>query len=124
VPWMQALIQLNRGNLSKANDLLDTASVYARAYSGILYTRGLVSLQAGKGDEALQSFQRILDLRAINLGDPAAALAVLGTARAYALLGETAKSRIAYQDVLALWKDADPDLPLPKQAREEYLKIQ
>jgi tetratricopeptide (TPR) repeat protein/predicted Ser/Thr protein kinase len=124
VPWMQALIQLNRGNLSKANDLLDTASVYARAYSGILYTRGLVSLQAGKGDEALQSFQRILDLRAINLGDPAAALAVLGTARAYALQGETAKSRIAYQDVLALWKDADPDLPLPKQAREEYLKIQ
>ena len=124
MPWLNAMIHLNHGDGAKANDLLDTASLYARAVPGILYTRGLVDLQTGHGDEAGQQFQRVLDLRAINFGDPAAALAVLGRARAYALQGDRANSRIAYQDVLALWKDADPDLPLVKQAQQEYLKVQ
>ena len=51
------------------------------------------------------------------------ALAHLGVARAYALQGDTAKSRASYQDFLTLWKDADPDLPMLKQAREEYAKL-
>jgi len=124
VPWLNALIQLNHGDTAKANDLLDSAYLYARAVPGILYSRGLVYLQTGHGDEAAQQFQRILDLRALNFADPAAALAVLGRARAFALQGDKANSRIAYQDALAIWKDADPDLPLVKQAQQEYLKLQ
>jgi tetratricopeptide (TPR) repeat protein len=124
MPWLQALIQFNHGDNAKAMDLLDTASLYARAYNGVLYTRGTVDLQNGHGADAAQAFQRILELRGLNGGDPVASLAVLGMARAYALQGDRIKSRIAYQDVLALWKDADPDLPLVRQAREEYVRVQ
>jgi serine/threonine protein kinase/tetratricopeptide (TPR) repeat protein len=124
VPLLNAIAALNHGDTAKAIDLLEGASLYARAYPAVLYARGLAYQQAGRADDALQAYQRILDLRAINLADPASSLAVLGMARAYALKGDNAKSRIAYQDVLALWKDADPDLPLVKQAREEYAKVQ
>jgi hypothetical protein len=55
---------------------------------------------------------------------PLGALAHLGLARAYALQGDSAKSRAAYQDFLTLWKDADPDIPILKQAKAEYAKLQ
>ena len=55
---------------------------------------------------------------------PFGALARLGLGRAYALKGDTAKARAAYQDFLALWKDADPDIPILKQAKAEYAKLQ
>jgi eukaryotic-like serine/threonine-protein kinase len=58
------------------------------------------------------------------LNDPIAALAHLGLARAYALQGDNAKARAAYQGFLALWKDADPDIPILKQAKAEYAKLQ
>jgi hypothetical protein len=54
---------------------------------------------------------------------PLYSLARLGSARAYALAGDTAKSRAAYQDFLAFWKDADPDVPILKQAKSEYEKL-
>jgi hypothetical protein len=56
--------------------------------------------------------------------DPIISLASLGIARAQAQLGDKAKSRIAYQDVLAIWKDADANIPLVQQAKQEYLKVQ
>ena len=57
-------------------------------------------------------------------GDPVISLAVLGQARGYQLLGDTAKARTAYQDFFALWKDADPDIPILKEAKAEYAKLQ
>jgi tetratricopeptide (TPR) repeat protein len=124
VPLLNAIVALNHGDTAKAIDLLEGASLYARANPAVLYLRGIAYQKAGRADDALQVYQRILDLRAINLADPATSLAILGMARASALKGDKAKSRIAYQDVLALWKDADSDLPLVTQAREEYAKAQ
>ena len=98
--------------------------VYARTNTGVLYVRGLAYLKLGKGAEAAQAFQRILDLRTFALLDPIAPVAQLGLARAYALQGDKARSRIAYQDFLALWKDADPNLPLLREAKAEYARIQ
>ena len=58
------------------------------------------------------------------LNFPLGTLGHLGLARAYALSGDAAKSRTAYQDFLTLWKDADPDIPILKQAKTEYAKLQ
>jgi hypothetical protein len=72
---------------------------------------------------AAAEFQKILDHRGVDPLSPLYALAHLGSARAYALAGETSKSRTAYQDFLALWKDADPDIPILKEAKAEYAKL-
>ena len=124
VPQMKALIELRRGQPAKAMDLLDGAMVYGRADSGLLYQRGLTYLAAKQGKEALETFQRMFALRSVHEIDPPTALAQLGLARAYALQGDTAHSKIAYQDFLASWKDADADVPLLKAAKEEYAKLQ
>jgi serine/threonine protein kinase/tetratricopeptide (TPR) repeat protein len=123
-PVVRAIIELNHKNTAKAMDLLDGAMVYGRANNGVLYVRGITSLKMGQGKEAAQSFQRILELRSTYLGDPVAALAQLGLARAYAMQADTTRSRIAYQDFLALWKDADADAPPLRQAKEEYARLQ
>jgi hypothetical protein len=68
-------------------------------------------------------FQNVLDHRGIVLNKPIGALALLQLGRAYALQGDTAKAKIAYQDFLTLWKDADPDIPILKQAEAEYAKL-
>jgi len=77
-----------------------------------------------RGSEAAAEFQKILDHRSIIWNYPLGALAHVGLARAYALQGATAKAQGAYQDFLALWKDADPDIPILKQAKAEYAKLQ
>jgi len=81
-------------------------------------------LAAHKGSEAAAEFQKILDHRGLVLNQPIGALAHLGLVRAYVLQGDTAKARTAYQDFLTLWKDADPDIPILKQAKAEYAKLQ
>ena len=78
----------------------------------------------GQGGEAVQAFQRMLELRTVFPIDPLIPLANLGLGRAYALQKDTAHSRIAYQDFLAQWKDADADVRLLQQAKAEYAKIQ
>ena len=88
------------------------------------YVRGEAYLAANKGKEAAAEFQKILTHRGLVLNEPIGALARLGLARAHALAGDTANSRAAYQDLLALWKDADPDLPVLQQAKAEYAKLQ
>jgi eukaryotic-like serine/threonine-protein kinase len=88
------------------------------------YLRGLAYLQNKQGMEAAAEFQKILDHK-IALGPlPYVALAKLGLGRAYVLAGDSAKARVAYQDFLTLWKDADPDIPILKQAKSEYAKLQ
>jgi len=124
VPVVQAQIELNRGNSAKAIDLLDSAMVYARANTGVLYMRGNAYLKAGRGADAVQAFQRLLDLKAFAGVDSTMPLAHLGLARAYALQGDKAQSRVEYQNFLALWKDADPDVPLLREAKAEYARVQ
>jgi serine/threonine protein kinase/Flp pilus assembly protein TadD len=123
IPTVRAIVEWNNEQPLKAIDLLDGAMVYARANQGVLYARGLAYLQAGQGAQAAQEFQMVYDNRSV-YADPLTSLAKLGLARAYALQGDKSRSRLAYQDFLALWKDADPDVPLLKQARDEYAKVQ
>ena len=76
------------------------------------------------GNEAAAELQKILDHRGIVVSDPIGALARLQLGKAYTLAGDKTKARSAYQDFLTLWKDADPDIPILKQAKAEYAKLQ
>jgi len=89
-----------------------------------VYLRGEAYLLAHEGKEAAAEFQKIIDHPGVVLNFPLGALAHLQLGRAYALQGEVAKARAAYQDFLALWKDADPDIPILKEAKTEYAQLQ
>jgi tetratricopeptide (TPR) repeat protein/predicted Ser/Thr protein kinase len=123
VPLVKAQMELNRGNPGKAIDLLDSALVYARANSGVLYVRGNAFLKAGRGGDAVQAFQRLLDMKNVIIVDPVMPLAKVGLARAYVMAGDEARARVAYQDFLAAWKDADPDVPILRAVKAEYGKL-
>jgi hypothetical protein len=81
-------------------------------------------MMAHNGVAATAEFQKLLDHRGIVVNFPLGALARLGLARGYVLSGNAAKARTAYQDFFALWKDADADIPLLKEAKSEYAKLQ
>ena len=89
-----------------------------------MYLRAEAYLMLHRGEEAAAEFQRVLDHRNIVMNSPLGALARLGLARAYALLGHTAKSRSTYKDFLILWKDADPAIPILVRAKAESAKLQ
>jgi hypothetical protein len=89
-----------------------------------VFVRGKVYLAAHQGHEAAIEFQKILDHRGIVVNEPIGGLAHLQLGRAYALQGDRARAKGAYQDFLAHWKDADPDIPILKQAKAEYAKLQ
>jgi hypothetical protein len=86
--------------------------------------RGEAYLSQGLGDDASVEFQKFLDHPGVTVNSPLGALAHLELARAYALAGHSATARSAYQDFFALWKDADPDIPILKQAKVEYAELQ
>ncbi|HLK34532.1 MAG TPA: hypothetical protein VKT29_15660, partial [Terriglobales bacterium] len=88
------------------------------------YVRGLAYLAAHHGADAAVEFQKILNHRGLVICDPIGALAHLQLGRAYALSGDKSKAKSAYQDFLGLWNDADPDIPILKQAKAEYAKLQ
>ena len=87
------------------------------------YIRGEAYLAAGRGQEAAAEFQKVLDHRGIVLADPIGALAHLQLGRAYVVSGDRIRAKSAYQDFLALWKDADTDIHVLKEARAEYAKL-
>jgi eukaryotic-like serine/threonine-protein kinase len=90
-----------------------------------VYLRGIAYLAEKQGGtSAAREFQKIVDHAGVVGNEPIGALARLGLGRAYALSGDTANAKIAYQDFFGLWKDADPDLPILKQAKAEYVKLQ
>jgi len=89
-----------------------------------VYVRGEAYLAAGQGGAAAAEFQKLIDHRGISWSCATGALARLGLGRAYALAGDKTKARAAYQDFLTLWKDAEPDIPILKQAKAEYAKLQ
>jgi tetratricopeptide (TPR) repeat protein len=123
VPMIRSIVELQHGNTAKAMDLLDTTAVYARANDGVYYIRGLASLKGGQAANAAQEFQKVAALSSFAGPDVIVSAAHLGLARAYAIQNDSVRARIAYQDFLALWKDADPDVPLLNQAKAEYEKI-
>jgi eukaryotic-like serine/threonine-protein kinase len=124
VPSVQAAVAINNGDGKKAIALMQPAVPYDKAFFGVIYVRALAYLKAGQGNEAAQEFQRMLALRNLFPAEPFMSVAHLGLGRAYALTGDTAKSRAAYQDFFALWNNADPEIPLLKQAKAEYAKLQ
>ena len=123
-PLAQAAAALNSGEAAKAIEILKAAAPYDKGSANVLYIRGLAYWKAGRGNEAAQEFQKVLALRNYAPADPLMSMAQLGLGRAYALQGDKEKSRTSYQDFFALWKDADPDIPVIKEARAEYAKLQ
>jgi len=124
VPTIRAAIEVQRGNPSRAIELLRAATPYEGGLGGRswpTYVRGLAYLRSRRGTEAAAEFQKVLDRRVSVL--VLRPLAELGLARVFALAGDTSKSRQAYQDFFAAWKDADPDIPLLAQARQEYASL-
>lgn len=88
-----------------------------------VYIRGNAYLNAHQGKQAAEEFQKILDHRGVILSEPIGALAHLQLGRAYALTGDRERARAAQDDFLTLWKDADPGIPVLKEARAEYEKL-
>ena len=123
-PCVRAAIVINQHKFAEAIALLEPVRRYDLA-SGLgfesLYLRGLAFLGANKPDRAAAEFQVIIDHRGVASLSPNWALAYLGMARAHALAGDIAGSRSAYQQFLALWKEADPGIPILKEARAEYV---
>jgi eukaryotic-like serine/threonine-protein kinase len=127
LPTLRAQLALIRTDPSRAIETLQAAMPYELSDSGALYpiyVRGESYLAAHRGNKAAAEFQKILDHRGIVVNAPIGALAHLGLGRAYALSGDKTGAKIAYQDFLTLWKDADPDVPILKDAKAEYAKLQ
>ena len=127
LPIIGAEIELHRGNPPKALEFLNVARPYELGGQGLMvpvYARGVAYLRARNGPEATQEFEKMLDHRTMMGNASISALTHLGLARARVLEGNTSAARSAYQDFLALWKDADPDIPILKEAKVEYAKLQ
>ena len=132
LPAIRAAIALKSDQPAKAVELLASASPYERANPDAVYLRGLAYLRLRKGVEAAAEFQKILDHKGASWGSTWVhpnwglyySLSYLGLARGSALAGDPAKAGKAYQDFLTLWKNADPDIPILKQAKAEYAKLQ
>ena len=131
LPTLKAAIELNANNSAQALVFLEAAAPYELGeppptQEGTLYPvylRSQAQLMTHNGSAAAAEFQKFLDHRGISINFPLGALAHLGLARAYALSGDTAKARTKYQDFFTLWKDADPDIPILKEAKDEYAKL-
>jgi tetratricopeptide (TPR) repeat protein len=141
LPTVRAAIELQRHDSAKAIGILQASTPYELAdpppfSAGTMYPvylRGEAYLSAGlsagktageDGGLAAAEFQKILDHSGVIVNFPLSALSHLGLGRARALSGDLAGARTAYQDFFALWKDADPDIPVLQQAKAEYAKLQ
>jgi predicted Zn-dependent protease len=131
LPTIRAGVALERHDPNRAIELLKVAGTIELSsatpdltiFLCPVYLRGEAYLMLHDGNRAAAEFQKFIDHRGVVMNFPWGALARLGLARAYALQGDWAKARTAYQDFLTLWKDADPDIPLLKQAKAEFAKL-
>jgi serine/threonine protein kinase len=124
LPLIRAEIAMDRNDPGKALEILQAASAYDLVrYLLIPYERGQAYLLEHKGNEAAAEFQKLLDHRGAVGTSIGGVLAHLQLGRAYAQSGDAAKARTAYQDFFALWKDADPGIPILKQAKAEYSNL-
>ena len=129
LPSIKAKLALSRKDAAKALEILQHAAPYELGDSGVgrfypIYVRGEAYLAAHQGAQAGTEFEKILDHRVIFGTSPLYALTRLQLARAYVMQGDSDKAKAAYQDFLILWKEADPDIPIYKQAKAEYAKLQ
>jgi serine/threonine protein kinase/Flp pilus assembly protein TadD len=127
LPCIHASLENARGNPQGAIVLLETAAPYELGSAGPMYPayiRGESFLALRQGSQAAAEFQKILDHPGVALNNVTAALAPLGLARAYALQGDTARACSSYQRFLTKWKDADPDIPILKEGKADYAKLQ
>ena len=132
LPTVRAAIALRADSASKAVEALAVTTPYelgapAQTLNFNLYPvylRGEAFLAAHQGATAAAELQKIIDHPGVVVNEPIGALAHLELGRAYTLAGDSTKARAAYQDFLALWKDADPDIPILKEAKAEYAKLQ
>lgn len=123
-PVARAAIALAQGEPELALDLLEPLLLYDRSTLGIPYLRGLAYLAAEMGEEAVAEFQKVIEWRGIEPASPLHSLAHLGTARGDVLTGNVEAARKSYQDFLALWQDADADIPIYQEAQAEYAELQ
>jgi tetratricopeptide (TPR) repeat protein/tRNA A-37 threonylcarbamoyl transferase component Bud32 len=134
LPTIRAAVEINRKNPAKAIEILQVVAPYelgnpdpdpvVGAMMYPVYVRGQAYLLLHQGSAAAAEFQKFLDHRGVVVNCPLGALARLGQARAYAMQGDAANAKAAYQDFLTLWKDADPDVPTLIAAKAEYAKLQ
>ncbi len=131
LPTVKAAMELHGNDSTQAVVFLEAAAPYELGQPPQLqlgtmypvYIRGQAQIAAHNGAAAATEFQKFLDHRGDTLNFPLGALAHLGLARAYAMQGDTAKAKTAYQDFLGLWNDADPDIPILIAAKSEYAKL-
>jgi serine/threonine protein kinase/tetratricopeptide (TPR) repeat protein len=135
VPVLRALAALGRGRPTDSVELLEIALPYELAANGLnfnhyylgglhsAYVRGEALIAAERYAEAADEFQKIVEHRGIVGADPIGAVANLQLGRVFALLGDKTKAKAAYEAFLALWKDADPDIPILKRAKVEYARL-
>jgi tetratricopeptide (TPR) repeat protein len=132
LPMARSALALNSGNAQAALDALTAAAPYDLGHTNEdftfavypVYFRGQAYLGTKNGGAAVGEFQKILDHAGVVGNEPIGALAHLGLGRAYALSGNSAKAKSAYQNFFELWKNADQDIPLLAQAKAEYAKLQ
>ena len=129
LPTIHALLAANHNDFTKAIESLQVSTPYELGTPANfvsmypVYVRGEAYLAAHQGTDAAVEFQKILDHRGIIVAEPIGVLAHLQIGRAYAMQGDTAKAKAAYQDFLTLWKEADPDIPVLIAAKAEYAKL-
>ena len=132
LPTIRAQIETVRKNPARSIDLLEPVTAYELGQLSSapnscmypVYARAEAYRNLGQSAAAAGEFQKFLDHRGLLWNCATGALARLGLARAYAMQGDAAKARAAYQDFLTLWQDADPDIPILKEAKAEYAKLQ
>jgi serine/threonine protein kinase len=129
LPCIRAMIEVNRRNPSKAIDLLNATLPYELAMSSFAnlqpaYVRGLAYLESGDGPKAAAEFRKLIANPGVVTSSITGALAYLQLARAERMRGDKEQARTLYQDFLGLWKNADPTIPVLKQAKAEYALIE
>ncbi|HWY06163.1 MAG TPA: protein kinase [Candidatus Acidoferrales bacterium] len=129
VPFVRAQNSLHRNKPEEAIAALEASRKYEFGEMGgfgafrVIYARGLAYLQLRDAAKAAAEFQKIIDHRGISPFGAIGPIAQLQLARAFVMQGDNTKARAAYQDFFALWKDADPDIPVLLQAKSEYSKL-
>src|SRR6202035_4444257 len=129
VPTVRAAVKLHQHDPDAAIDLLrgtvpyDLANTLSLDYLSPAYIRGLAYLELGDGRSAAGEFQKLIDNPGLCLGYITGPLARLQLARAERLMGDNASARKSYQEFLNIWKDADPDVPIYRQAKAEYAQL-
>lgn len=125
IPTAKAAQEVRTGNGARAIEWLNGVKPFEPGFASLpaIYTRGLAYLRTNSGREAATEFQKILDHRSVDPLSPLYPLSHLGLARAYTLAADLPNASKSYQDFLAIWKDADPGIPILVQARREYAKL-